>query len=375
MKIGVLTFWWDTENYGQVLQCYALQKYLTSLGHDVFIIRYLPEGDLKNKSCLSRILKLLNPSCIKVFFKQKYTFFLKRREKNKHPRYFDVFKSKYINQSEEIFYSFEQLNSASFNVDMLVVGSDQVWNFWGLPLARCRNTVHAYFLNFGMSNVKRVSYAASWGVKTIKEDFVNEIKPLLKKFDWVSVREKSGIKICGQCGREDVEWICDPTLLLNKSDYQDLIGKTSQNKENPYLFLYILGNEYSFSIRDIYSWGREKRLDIKYVTANDQFDKYAKCYPSIEEWIGLIAGAEYVITNSFHCAIFAIIFDKKFACIPLTGQHSGMNERMYSLFELFQMESHFIENGNFSILENEYNLSEKYLDRIRHRMGDIFSSF
>ena len=356
MKIGIMTFWWSDDNYGQLLQCYALQKYLRGLGHDPYLIRYKWYSDVIKNPLPIRILKALNPIYMYKYVKNKRNKALIKKEADKNSRCFDDFRKRYIAQSEIQFSSLKQLRENPPIADVYVVGSDQVWNFWNNPVRRFRNIMHAYFLDFGAAETKRASYAASWGVKNISAAYIKEFFPLLSRFDYVSVRESSGIDLCRQCGAKSVKWAPDPTQLLSADTYRKLYNENKLRKpQNTYLLLYILNNKCSIDIQAVYNFAASKNLEVIYVTGNGTIDTYAKFFATIPEWLYLIDNAEYVITNSFHCSVFSILFDKQFAVLPLTGKYAGMNSRLDSLFNRYEMESRFIYANDFSVLDSPYS--------------------
>ena len=218
-------------------------------------------------------------------------------------------------------------------------------------------------LDFGGENVKRLSYAASWGVSGISDDLKKEIEPLFKKFDYVSVRERKGLDLCKQCGVENGEWVCDPTLLLEAETYRKLYKENSIRKQTKkYMFVYILANQYDFDLNSIYKFAKEQNLEVIYVTGNYLKDKRKSFYATIPEWLYLIDNAEYVISNSFHCAVFSILFKKQFGIIKLTGAHSGMNTRLDSLFDLFSISELYIKDDDFSILDASYEPKRKVIE-------------
>jgi len=106
--------------------------------------------------------------------------------------------------------------------------------------------------------------------------------------------------------------------------------------------------------------GQKKRnLEVVYVTGNNNHDSYTKTYASIEQWLFLLAHAEYVITNSYHCAVFSTIFNKKYGVLPLTGRHRGMNTRFDSLWEIFEIEQRILGKDNFEVLDKPYRPKNK----------------
>lgn len=357
-----MTYWWQSDNYGQVLQCFALQKYLRDAGHDAYLIRYDMNNDYPNalplppKPIWKRALNIFNPiklfKYINYYIRSKKQSAVVAEEKRKNEkRKFSDFRSKYINQSEKIYNTYDELKESPPEADIYIVGSDQVWNPDCFPSVE-RQT-KAYFLDFGDSSVKRFSYAASFGKEKINDDYAKAITPLLQKFDYVSVREKAGLDICRQCGVSNAEWVPDPTILLNANIYRELYKNESVKKPNkPYILFYFLGNGSDFSIESVYDWAKSRNLEVVYISANWQYDKYKKTYATIPEWIYLLEHAEYVITNSFHCCVFSMMFEKRFGVIPILQKQVGMNNRMDSLFELFEIEKRWLDS-NFSVLDKE----------------------
>ena len=216
------------------------------------------------------------------------------------------------------------------------------------------NIINAYLLNFGNTAIKRISYAASFGKEKgeLDNDFINIFTLLLKNFNYVSVRERAGLDICKQCGIDGAEWVPDPTILLDADMYRSLYRDEEiiKKTDKPYCFLYLVGNEFNLSIGAIYDWARRKRMEIVYVTGNSRGDKHEKTYATIPEWIYFLEHAEYVITNSYHCTIFSLLFRKEFAIVPLSGKSAGMNSRFDTIFQLFGIENRYI-SVDFSVFD------------------------
>lgn len=355
MKIGIMTFWWSEDNYGQLLQCYALQKYLQDLGHDAYLIRYNWENDIKKNTFFQKVGKVFNPIILSNYIKNRLHRILIKSEQQKNNRKFSEFRNTYIKQSELFYFSYEELLRNSPEADVYIVGSDQVWNNWNCKFERYKKPLHAYFLDFGNTDVKRFSYAASWGRNSLSQEYINEITPLLQKFDYVSVREKSGIELCKQCGNLTAEWVCDPTLLLTDDKYKELYKNEKIRKPSKkYLLLYMLNNECDFDIETVYKFALDKALEVVYVTGNGVVDKKQKYFVTIPEWLYLVEHAQYVITNSFHCGVFSTIFHKQFGIIPLTGKNEGMNSRFDSLFSVRNIDNRYLKTQDFSVLDKEY---------------------
>lgn len=353
MRIAILSFWNSNDNYGQLMQCYALQQYYKSQGHEIVHIRY----DFAETSPLSvKIIKLFNPKIVVRKVKAIVEGRKRKRERLKDNRGFEEFRNQYLNWTQD-YHGYKELCQKPPVADMYVVGSDQVWNFYQGKFMDNRNLLHAVFLDFGDETIIRKSYAASFGGMKFDRQFINEITPLLARFSEVTVREKSGIATCELLARDDAKWVCDPTLLFNAEIYRNLYQADSSTNDmqvsQHYVFLYYLNNGGSFNIQTVYEWAGKKGLSVIYVGGNGNYDEFPKDNATIPQWLYYIDHAEYVVTNSFHCSVFSSIFGKKFGVVPITGVNEGMNERMESLFEYLQMEPRMIMNENLDVLENE----------------------
>lgn len=355
MKIGIITFWTSEDNYGQMLQCYALQKYLRNRGHEVFLIRYSYEFEKNQIEMIKSVYKVFNIKKLLTYLSNKKNKKLTEYEQNKNTRYFAEFKKNYIIQSPKEYKNVKSLIKDYPEADAYIVGSDQVWNPKYIGSQKCLNkTVKAYFLAFGTKKTKRLSYAASWGVSSINENYKKMVVNLLNQFDYISVREESGVDLCKQCSTKNVEWVCDPTFLLNSTDYRSIYQNEQVRKvTEPYILLYMLNNQCNFEISFVYEFAKQRKLKVIYVTGNGVIDNYEKYFATVPEWLYLVDNAEYVITNSFHCCVFSTLFNKKYAVVPLSGTSSGMNLRFESLFSLCKIENRFIDD-NFSVLEKSY---------------------
>ena len=197
----------------------------------------------------------------------------------------------------------------------MITGSDQVWNY-----QITNGLSDVYTLNFGNNNIKRISYAASIGVKEIPENLKESYKSKISKIDKISVREESAKSaLSSLMGNRDINVVLDPTLLLRKEAWNDLIANNHKTMpEEKYIFAYVVekNNEY-YNIVNYLS----KLTGLKVV----HFDKIGIRYKNVlenrytggpDDFISLIKNAEYVIATSFHATVFSIIFNKKFWVVP-----------------------------------------------------------
>lgn len=369
MKIGIITFWTTQDNYGQIAQLYAMQVYLRKLGHDPYLIRYIDKFDkpltYKERSKFNRLLGvILNPQKIFFYLKNKKNAKITEDLNNTHNRFFDEFKENYIKKSEVLYNSFNDLKHNPPEADVYICGSDMIWNEFV--------TNEAYLLNFGQKNIKKIAFAPSFAKSSVSNDFIDKLKPFIKNFDYVGVREKSGIEICKKAGYANAEWVPDPTMLLTQDDYiKDLKLKDSNEK---YIFVYLLGYELELDIDDIYKFANARNLKVRYVASQFRVDSHEKIYPRVEDWFEEIKNAEYIFTNSFHCCVISLIFNKNFLFIPLLGHTSENNERIYSLFSDFSIDREY--KGDILKIDEEMNweLINENFNKKQERINSLFST-
>ena len=321
LKIGIVTFHWGT-NYGGVLQSYALQTFLESLGYEVQIINFAP--------------LTFRDSFLRCFKSRKIKTILSNLKNYKKEKKIETFRKENLNLTER-YYSLEEVKSSTNTFDVLVTGSDQVWNPYGL-----QSYGLVYFLPFGGDITKKISYAASFGCVDYPKEVMKKIKPLINEFTAISVREKSGLSILGDEGFNNVELMPDPTLLLNKEDYLKL-AKTKKTKSEKYSFFYTLQPN-QILIDSIYKF---VNTNIKTISTMDTLTGLM----SIDSWLGSIYNSEFVVTNSFHGVIFSLILNKNFIVTPIEGTLTGMNDRIYTLLNKFNLEERLIESYD----ENKIN--------------------
>lgn len=351
-----MTFWWSDENYGQILQNYALQRILREKGHEPFLIKYFPPKDYK-WSWVRRHMKFL-----KLVIPKKRDEYLREcaiKRANKQ-RKFNDFKRKHLVMTSKT-YGYRDLIINPPIADVYITGSDQVWNTYsdGGKLTRDQvNQFRAFLLDFGKPETVRIAYAASWGRRVISTEEKEICSTLLSRFSYLSVREHSGVDVCKDIGF-DAKLIADPTLLLSSEDYRTLYrGKV--NKEEPaYIFLYYRGSG-DLDVDAVYEWARRKSLQVVFVPYNGfTCSKYKMAYPTIQEWLFYIDHAEYVITDSFHCSLFSILFNKKLGVVKALSKGIGTNLRFDSLFEITGVDARYIYNGCYDELEKPVQVFDR----------------
>lgn len=303
MRIGLLTYH-HTGSYGATLQTYATCKILCDLGHQVEIIDYR----LENKR--SWLYKAL------FYFKERNT---KRLWKTIYP-------------SLSTYYpNLEALRQSELKYDCIMVGSDQTWN----P-AISRRQCLAYFLDFGPANIKRISYASSFGVSNWPEEYIHlvpKIKELLNRFNAISTREKEGQALLRSLFEKDSCLVVDPTILMD--DYSDLYGEIRPNGK---LITFIMNrsNPQLGKVRDFARFYGKKPIMTSTIYPYRGFTYQYP--PGIGKWLRNIGGADFVIVDSFHALVFCLKFHKEFLVIT---PDNGRNSRLLNLLNLVGLRNRF----------------------------------
>lgn len=324
MKIGIITQPLHA-NYGGILQNYALQQVLKRMGHEVWTVDYGRFGWLHWLDNAWRIVahKLLG---------HKARFGMTPPERRRQEKPLRRFVYKYISLTEPRTKCFERETIYKYAFDALIVGSDQVWRpRYNYDVADC-------FLKFaGTMPVKRVAYAASFGTDEweLTKEQTAECAQLAKRFDGISVREKSGVALCKEHLGVEAVHVLDPTLLLHAEDYAEVCKDIPKRK--PFVFAYIL-DESEDKQRQIKEFAARHNLDyfIKSADATVSMDD------TVELWLSYFRDAAYVITDSFHGTAFAINFNKDFYVF---GNADRGNSRFDSLLGALGLEDRLITGG------------------------------
>lgn len=351
-KVGILNFHYSTVNYGAVLQAAALEDFVRRLGYDVEHINYIPQEDYEL-----------------IFDRLKYELkcLIKKITRIELPNsVFDDFRAKYINETNKIVRR-KKLSLISDNYSSVIVGSDQVWRS-----EYTVNDTEVYFLNFLGSNTKRISYAASFGtgnwvssdkhILKSKKELTESVQKLINEFNFISVRESSGVEICKNTFSVNAEHVLDPTLLNGADFFYNIIENrcTKNYHDRNAIVYYKLDQDECF-------------VDyIKYLErelSSDSYDLYRDNegnFREVEEWLTRIHHSELVVTDSFHCICLAILFEKEFIYYP--NNHNRGMDRLTSLLSMLN-----IEGRIYGIDVKENTLPEKRLNYkvISNRLSEL----
>ena len=320
MKIAILTQP-ICNNYGGILQNYALQTLLERNGHTVITLNYPVVGGYSG-SPIRHLLSICKRAIRKLTGHPEIVWIDLATESRKQVELAHLqktFLDKYLHLFEiKDPITWEQLDG--FNFDAFVVGSDQVWR----PRYN-RDHLANLFLDFAEGkNVKRIAYAASFGTDVWEFDASQTVQcaALAKQFDAISVREASGVSLCRNYLGVEATHVLDPTLMLDEGDYLSLCSE-KEHPEGDYIAVYTL--DYTKQkMALLHEVSRQLNCPLHFI---GRFTKAG--YPSVESWLEGRAHAKYVITDSFHGTVFSTIFQKQFVTL---GNAARGNSRFDSLF-------------------------------------------
>ena len=345
-RVGIVTYY--GENYGGMLQAYALQRYVKDLGYECKII----SNDFIYANNAPADKKKLMVNKLKVFVKNPFKYLKRRHAMRSHlseralkSAYFRDFLNKNIEIDHTGYSTYEQYVENPPKYDVYLSGSDQIWN----PNLYSKSGY--YFSDFAPEGSTRISFASSVGVSTVTDEQAAFMKQYLDKMDVISTRETDGSKIVSEITGKDVRTVIDPTLLLNGEQWSEIASKPLIDK--PYVFCYLFGE------RDYISKVKEqvKKLTglelvcIPYVAREMGGDDTKIFEAGPAEFVSLIKNAELVLTDSFHATAFSINLKTPFLslCRFAKSDAKSMNSRLSTILSLVGLEDRLInENDNIT---------------------------
>lgn len=352
MKIGILTQPLRN-NYGGLLQNFALQQVLNGMGHQVETVDWMDECS-PLRTMLARAKKTLLSYIRKGVEAPRYK--PTAEEVAVISRNTRLFVERYIRvcpmhvARREDFLCVDNM----FGYDGYVVGSDQVWR----PVYNAFLT--SMFLDFvRRKDVRRVAYAASFGTSDweFSPQMTQECGRLSKRFDLITVREDSGVSLCREHLGVNASLVLDPTMLLNRRDYEQLVADEHAPKSAGTLLYYILDP------RD-----EERRLvqQVSRLSGMQPFTVMPRFYADkctrqtvknhiedcvllpVSSWLRGFMDAEMTVVDSFHGAVFSIIFNKPFWVM---GNSKRGNARFESLLGTFGLQDRMISPGQANTID------------------------
>ena len=321
--VGILTFH-GADNYGAVLQAYALSKWLTDHGCHAEIADYrIPEYD-QYRTFRGIRYYLGSPKTLVLDI-------LSMASRRRRSVRFRSFRKQYLPISDRCWRSAGELAQAADQYDVWICGSDQIWN----P-TKVGSELGVFLLDFAGPGNRKVSYAPSMGVSRPEPEEMAHFVRSLSGFHAVSVREADMAELFSPYVGAKIWETCDPVFLLGDGAYDSMDGKP---RLEPYVFLYVVGSAKANAamIRSAETYSERHGLRLYYIIDGNRVmfrvrgKSFFGCSP--EEFLSLIRQAEHVISNSFHATAFSLLFKKSF----VTYRKTGTAGRMGHLLERFGM--------------------------------------
>jgi len=323
MQVKILTYHFS-DNYGALLQAYALREWFRRKGIEAEFInyhpRYVEEGGSFDQP--------LNPSKwrknITIGYLKASHLYWSVFGHGSQRRAFDDFRRDYLGVGgPRLMESWQAARAA--DADLLVCGSDQIWN----PSVQ-KGLDPVYFLDFGApSRARRISYAPSFGRAELEPAFHAEAGRLIGGLDAISVREQSGVDIVRTLSGREAQCVPDPTILLG--DFSELLGARRGGGDR-HVFCYALRTDEV--IREV-AEHVAKSDGAPLISPRSPRQRWKtigiSVDPGPEEWLEMLSSATTVVSNSFHGVALSIILNKPFLAVALPGKKSEMNERVRSL--------------------------------------------
>ena len=340
MKIGIITIQKSQLNYGACLQCYALWYFVSSLGHDCEIIDLLRpcHQEYQISSSFGEHSKTLKCRLRQAI----HRFFLYEKNGKNDFAKFAAFNSKV--KYSKTYRSVEALYKSHHNYDVIISGSDQIWN----PNMQFIN--EPYFLTFANESCKRISYASSFGIESISDNVKSNYRKWLSKYSYISTREESGSRIVGDLLGKKSKVVLDPVFLLKADEWREEMSPLKDITPKKYIFLYMLHYDERL-LNNASIIAKEKQLPLYMVLSERKVIETTLATQLTDigpaEWMWLIDNAEAMITSSFHAAAFSMIFRTPLVVFLEKGVLT--NTRIEEFFSTLQIDNHicYFENELF----------------------------
>jgi len=376
-KVGILTLsHTDNKNYGAMLQSFALYTMIQNLGCKPYIInwkfkqkRTLTYNDISSESKIQYLYL-----CIRRFFGVKLGSVIQSISSLFGEKPFIIF-SEFFLPNKTVRVTRENIAELNNEFENFIVGSDQVWRATSPDL-------YAFFLDFVNDSHRKISYAASFGIDQWNEatdEVTEEIRKLIKRFDSVSVRELSGVEICDSIFDVQAQFVLDPTLMLSINQYRPIFESESDEdlRDKDYIACMILDSKSSESI----CRSMNEKLSLPAISIRGKditvFSLTFIRYNTVARWLNFIRHAQFVVTDSYHCVIFSILFKKRFAVIAHKKRGIARLESLLNLLNLkdrlFKDEDAFM-NSKIWDQEIDFNRVEIILDCERQKSIEFITN-
>lgn len=357
MKIGIITIQRSEVNFGACLQSYALWRYISKLGFDCEVIDLLRpcHRDYERSVAFGE-----TPQSIRSKVKDKIRHLFLPTKKNNGLLKFRDFnnKVKYSIQYKSV----DELYKSHVKYNVLVSGSDQIWN----PKMPFINA--PYFLTFASSNVKKISYASSFGIDKIPDEVKCDYRRWMQDYSHISTREESGAKIIMEVLGKNAQVVLDPVFLLEKTQWQKEMKPYKGLQSKKYVLLYMLKYDQKV-LNNAKRVAKNKNLPLYIVMSDPKVIELEDAIQIMDigpaEWLWLIDNADTMVTTSFHGTAFCLIFKTPF--FVFIKKESPTNTRIEGLLTAFDLQNHIYDEDVEFIVPNSNILFPSTMDTTMER--------
>lgn len=345
-NVGIITLYYKNDNYGGVAQAYALNRYINNIGYSCEMISYdKKKSNLKldrEKKDLSLLLKKIRRKANRIL-KAPIEEYQNKKVENLLKIRSDKLEAFRESIPHSQVYTLNNINSVENKYDIFITGSDQCWKPGLIDDAMVFNVV---------KNKKNIfSYASSIATDEFSEEYKRYMINSLKKYKNISVREESSKENLKKILNRDVEWVADPTLLLNVDEWNEVTSERIVNGD--YIFSYILGDSINQrkKIKEFAKRKKMKLVTIPHIKKGCEFSYKLEDYKfgdiqmldlSFGDFLSLIKNATYIITDSFHAICFSYIFRRNFYVLERKSFKS-MNNRIVSMLNLLNLQERLVK--------------------------------
>lgn len=374
MKLGIITHYYKSQNYGGLLQSYALPTFFNKfIDGETKQICYqytspLKEFGIKTPDNKKMFLwGILNRARIQIRKFKRYGLIGKKNLENRASIFHEFGKN--IPHTDDVYDNLDKVLELNQEFDVFITGSDQIWNpNW---------FYEPFYLSFVKKDKLKISYAASMAVNQLTKEQIEVMMPLIAAFDYVSVREKTAKEIIESHIEKEVTVVCDPVMLLTSDEWNKIAKSPLYNRA--YIYTYLLGGRKIN--RDITTAIAEKiggdLATVPYI--HGHYKAYDKTFGDIRlndvgpsEFIGLIRDSQSVVTDSFHAVVFSIIFHKKFFVLLRNKEDElgAMNSRVRDILEELGLSDRIVTDPSqltedFLVKDIDYNVVDVALKERR----------
>jgi len=366
-NVGLVTYYGD--NYGGMLQAYALQTVVKKQGFECQIIsndflQRKTKASLALNKAKSLFKALKHP---KEYMSKRKLYRQYSGERLIRTGNFKAFREKHLDVFNTGYQTYEQHGGIADKYDIFLCGSDQIWN----PNLYSKNGF--YFAEFGSPKALKISYASSIGLSRLDKKQAEFMAPMLNQLDIVSTREQKGAEIIEKISDKKARVVLDPTLLLTAEDWSKLCGPSEL--DYPYVLCYLFGErDYVEGIKKtVKELTGLKIVSIPFVTRELESDDVKIFDAGPSDFIDLIKNAALVLTDSFHATAFSINLKTRFIslCRFSKTDKKSMNDRLTTILDLVDLKDRLLDDGDAItkdfLFDVDFEKAHKLLNKKRQK--------